>query len=382
MIYFDNAATSYPKPRAVTEEQTRCMLEYCGNAGRGSHALAMAAAEKLYECRNLAADFFGAAGAEKVVFTMNTTMALNIAIKGLLKQGDHVLISDVEHNAVWRPIEALARQGLITYDLFPTPASRPGMTEAALCREILDRIQPSTSMLLCAHASNVCASVLPLHAIGRICRQKGLLFVVDGAQSAGHVPIHVRDMQISALCLPGHKGLWGPQGSGMLILGEDVLPNPLFEGGSGYQSLESEMPRELPERLEAGTLPTPAIAGLCEGIREVSRIGEERIGRHERELNRALYEILRTMPDVTVYAPHLLGSVLLFNVNGLPANRTGELLDGMGFCVRAGYHCSSLGHRTLHTPVGGAVRVSPGYYNTFSEVEELARAVREIVKQR
>ena len=381
MIYFDNAATSYPKPRAVTEEQTRCMLEYCGNAGRGSHALALAAAEKIYECRSLAADFFGAAGEEKVVFTQNTTMALNIAIKGLLKKGDHVLISDMEHNAVWRPIEALAKTGFITYDVFPTFAADFERGEERVCRAICDRLRPNTAMLVCAHASNICSSVLPLRAIGQICRQRGILFVVDGAQSAGHIPIHMKDMQISALCLPGHKGLWGPQGSGMLILGDGVIPKPLLEGGSGYQSLESEMPRDLPEHLEAGTLPTPAIAGLCAGIREVSRIGGDRIGERERELNRALYESIRTLSNVTVYTPHLLGSVLLFNVEGLPANQTGEMLDRMGFCVRAGYHCAALAHRTLRTPVGGAVRVSPGYYNTFSEIEELARAIREIAKQ-
>ncbi len=378
MIYFDNAATSFPKPMAVTEEQAACMRKYCGNAGRGSHALAMAAAEKIFECRSLAADFFGATGAEKVVFTMNTTMALNIAIKGLLKRGDHVLISDMEHNAVWRPIEALARGGVITYDIFSTFAAEKDVSEEVICREIRARLKPNTTMLVCAHASNICSAVLPLRAIGRICAQMGILFVVDGAQSAGHVPIHMQEMGISALCVPGHKGLWGPQGSGMLILGDGVLPDPLFQGGSGYQSLESAMPSDLPERLEAGTLPTPAIAGLCEGIREVSRIGVEKIGRREKELSRALCEGIRTLPNVTVYTPHLLGSVLLFNVDGLPANQTGALLDKMGFCVRAGYHCASLAHRTIRTPVGGAVRVSPSYYNTFSEIDRLAIAVREI----
>ncbi|MBR2019469.1 MAG: aminotransferase class V-fold PLP-dependent enzyme [Clostridia bacterium] len=378
MVYLDNAATSFPKPSAVLYEQERCMRDYCGNPGRGSHALALAAAEKIYECRTEIADFFGGAGAENVVFTMNTTMALNMAIKGLLHRGDHVLISDMEHNAVFRPIYKLAREGLITYDVFPTMTLDPCRSAETICRGIEARIRPNTRMLICAHASNICSAVLPIEAIGALCRKHGIFFVVDAAQSAGHLPIHVGQMGIDALCAPGHKGLLGPQGSGFLLWGEDVVADTLLEGGSGFRSLEGTMPDEAPERYEAGTLPTPAIAGLCEGIRTVRRLGLSNMERHEREINRYLASMLSQIPEITLYAPMHRGSILLFHADGISADRMGYELDQRGFCVRAGYHCSALGHATLRTPVGGAVRVSPGFYNTHAHIEAFAKAVSEI----
>lgn len=355
------------------------MRDYCGNPGRGSHALALAAAEKIYECRAEIADFFGGAGEEQVVFTMNATMALNMAIKGLLHRGDHVLISDMEHNAVFRPIYKLAREGTISYDLFPTLTLDPERSPTAICNGIEERIRPNTRMLICAHASNVCSAVLPLEEIGRLCRRHGIFFVVDAAQSAGHLPIDVEAMGISALCAPGHKGLLGPQGSGFLLWGKEIAADTLLEGGSGFHSLEGAMPNEAPERFEAGTLPTPAIAGLCEGIRAVRRIGMEQMERHAREINRHIAELFAQMPQITVYAPMHQGTILLFNANGIPADRMGEELNQRGFCVRSGYHCSALGHATLHTPAGGAVRVSPGPFNLHEQADALAQAVYAIL---
>lgn len=380
MIYLDNAATSFPKPRSVTEEQARCMREYCGNPGRGSHALAMAAAEKLYECRVALAELFGSDSPEKVVFTMNTTMALNMAIKGLLHAGDHVLLSDMEHNATFRPIYKMAREGLISYDIFPTMVLDDRRSPQAICDGIEALIKPRTRMLICAHASNICSAVLPLEEIGSLCRRRGILFAVDAAQSAGHIPIDVERMKIDALCAPGHKGLLGPQGIGFLIWGKDVYADTLMEGGSGFNSLDGMMPTDPPERYEAGTLPTPAIAGLCEGIRAVRRMGVENIGRHEHDLNLCLSTLLSDIPGITVYAPKHIGSVLLFNADGIPADRMGQELNRRGFCVRAGYHCAALGHATLRTPVGGAVRVSPGPFNTYDQIFSFARAVRESVR--
>ena len=379
MIYLDNAATSFPKPSAVICEQERCMRDYCGNPGRGSHALALAAAEKIYECRTEIADFFGGAGAEQVVFTMNTTMALNMAIKGLLHRGDHVLISDMEHNAVFRPIYKLAREGVISYDIFPTMTLDPSRSPEAICKGIEARIRPNTRMLVCAHASNICSAVLPLEEIGRLCRRFGIFFVVDAAQSAGHLPINVESMGISALCAPGHKGLLGPQGSGFLLWGKDVTADTLLEGGSGFNSLEGSMPDEAPERFEAGTLPTPAIAGLCEGIRTVRRIGMASIEHHKREINRHIAECLSKMPQIHVYAPMHQGSILLFNAEGITADRMGQELNQRGFCVRSGYHCSALGHATLHTSPGGAVRVSPSLFNLHEQAEVFAKAVYAIL---
>lgn len=377
MIYFDNAATSFPKPRRVAEEQLRCMQIYGGNPGRGSHALALAAAEKIYECREELASFFGSSNPENVIFTMNTTMALNIAMKGLLQKGDHVLISDMEHNAVFRPIYKLARDGVITYNVFDTFPTLPSRTPEMICASILEKIRPNTRMLVCAHASNICSATLPLAQIGALCRQKDILFVVDAAQSAGHLPIDVEAMKIDALCAPGHKGLWGPQGSGILVLRDGIVADTLLEGGSGYNSLEGNMPQDAPERYEAGTLPTPAIAGLLEGVREVKRLGLSHIHAHECALITRLYERLAAMPKVSLYAPHHVGGVLLFSVQDISSDRVGSFLNERGFCVRTGFHCAALAHATLGTPPSGAVRVSPSLFNTMVQIDAFADTLKE-----
>ncbi len=379
MIYFDNAATSFPKPRRVVEEQMRCMQFYGGNPGRGSHALAMAAAQKIYECREELASFFGSPNPENVIFTMNTTMALNTVIKGSLRRGDHVLISDMEHNAVFRPIYKLARDGYLTYDVFQTFPTNPLRTSDMICASILEKLRPNTRMLICAHASNICSASLPLAQIGALCRKKGILFVVDAAQSAGHLPIDMQEMQIDALCAPGHKGLWGPQGCGILILGEGIVCDTLIEGGSGYNSLEGNMPEDPPERYEAGTLPTPAIAGLLEGVRALKRIGIDAIHLYECKLTQTLCERLLTMPRVTVYAPHHTGSVLLFSLADISSDRVGSFLNERGFCVRTGFHCAALAHATLGTPPSGAVRVSPSFFNTVAQIDALCDTLKELL---
>ncbi|MBQ8432353.1 MAG: aminotransferase class V-fold PLP-dependent enzyme [Clostridia bacterium] len=381
MIYLDNAATSFPKPARVSDEMLRCMRQYCGNPGRGSHALAMEAAERIYACREEAAAFFGVSSPENVIFTPNTTVALNMAVKGLLRQGDHVLLSDMEHNAVYRPVQKLKNQGRITFDVFPSLVTHPEATVADLCMGIAKCLRPNTRMLICTHASNICSWKAPLRELGAFCRRHGLLFVVDAAQSAGHEVIDMKEMAIDALCVPGHKGLLGPQGSGMLLLGDGIMADTLLEGGSGYNSLDAEMPLEAPERYEAGTLATPAIVGLCEGIREVKRLGVASIARHIAGLNARLQNHLRHLPGVRIYAPQHSGAVLLFGVEGISADGVGDWLNRCGFCVRAGYHCSALGHTTLNTPPGGAVRVSPGIYNTKEQMDHFASAVEELLKK-
>ena len=379
MIYLDNAATSFPKPRRVIDEQTRCMQLYGGNPGRGSHALALAAAQKIYECREEIATFFNIPNPERVIFTMNATMAINTVIKGLLHSNDHVLISDMEHNAVFRPIYKLARDGVITYDVFETFPTNPTRTTEMICASILEKIRPNTKILICAHASNICSATLPLAEIGALCHKKGILFVVDAAQSTGHLPIDMVKMQIDALCVPGHKGLWGPQGCGMFVLGDDIVADTLIEGGSGYNSLEGNMPEEAPERYEAGTLPTPAIAGLTEGIREVKRLGIEHIHTYECALTTRLANRLSSIPKITLYAPHHKGSVLLFSLQGISSDRVGAFLNERGFCVRTGFHCAALAHATLGTPSSGAVRVSPSLFNTTTQIDAFADTVKELL---
>lgn len=379
MIYFDNAATTFPKPAAVYTEVERCIRSYCGNPGRGSHALSRAAAEKIYECREEAASFFGLDAPENVVFTVNTTTALNMAIKGLLRRGDHVLISDMEHNSVLRPIDRLTKEGQISYDIFSTfSGSGTVPSSEMICREIGRRIRPETRAVICAHASNICSATLPLTEIGAFCHSRGLFLVIDGAQSAGILPIDMARMHIDVLCVPGHKALYGIQGSGMLLLAPGIMLDTLTEGGNGVNSLDTAMPDISPERYESGTLPTPAIAGLCEGIRFVRRVSPEAIEAHEARLCRRMRELLANTQGVKVYAPQFVGSTLLFSVDGMPSDAVGRALDARGFCVRCGFHCSALGHRTLGTPESGAVRVSFGYFNRPAEVEMFHRALREI----
>jgi len=317
---------------------------------------------------------FGAPSAESVVFTYNTTYALNLAIKGLTEPGAHVLISDMEHNAVLRPIEALARRGVCTYDLFPTSGG-----DRAIIEGIRARLRPNTRMLVCNHASNVGGRSLPLAAIGALCRLKGVIFVVDAAQSAGILPISVKSMNISALCMPGHKGLYGPQGVGVLILGEGMNGATIIEGGTGVRSLEKEMPETLPERYEAGTLGVPAIAGLGAGLKWIRDRGIAGIAEEERRLSHLSQAWLGEIGAVTLYSMSLQPSgTFCFNIRGKSPQTVAEELDAAGICVRAGFHCAPLAHQILGTGESGAVRVSLGAFNTLEEIAFLCDTVEKI----
>ena len=380
LIYLDNAATSYPKPPSVVESVAACMTNRGGNPGRGSHALALAAAEDIYACRALAADFFGiSAHPENVIFTLNTTHALNLAIKGMLTEGDHAICSDMEHNSVLRPLYRLQTDGRITFDVFETYPTAPRRTDNMILSSLASKITPRTKAVICAHASNLCGATLPIEKIGAFCHARGLKFIVDAAQSAGVLDIDMGRMHIDALCIPGHKGLMGPQGSGMLILGEGITLDTLMEGGNGMDSLSGEMSLEAPERYEAGTLAAPAIVGLRTGMEYVREVSVDRIYRHEATLSTWARDGLMALPRVTVYAPRQVGGVVLFSVDGYDSEEVGRMLDEDGICVRPGFHCSALGHRTLGTPEGGAVRASFGWFNGEEDVDALLRAMRRIV---
>ena len=288
MIYLDNAATSFPKPPSVANEVFKCLTDYSGNAGRGAHSLSLAAANKVFECRTELAEFFGATDADRVFFVQNTTQGINTVIKGILKNGDHVIISDMEHNAVYRPIFKLAAEGKITYDVFKTFTADSRHGYARICASLESLIRPNTRMVFCIHSSNICSATLPIAEISKVCRRHGVLLCVDGAQSAGHIPIDITRLGIDALCVPGHKGLYGPQGSGAVILGKDIMLDTLVEGGNGVDSLEPQMTVSSPERYEAGTLPLTAIAGLCEGVKELKKRGIVECAEWEAELCRTL----------------------------------------------------------------------------------------------
>lgn len=374
-VYLDNAATSYPKPASVTAAMADCMKKSGGNPGRGSHRLALAAAQEIYACREAAARMFGA-DATQVIFTLNTTHALNLAIKGVMGRGGHALCSDMEHNSVYRPLYRLAREGVAEFDVFSTFPNAPHRTEDMVLSSLISKLRPDTRLVVCSHASNICSATLPIARIGSLCRRLGILFAVDAAQSAGAIPIDMERMNIDILCLPGHKGLMGPQGTGMLILRGGITLDTLMEGGNGMDSLRGEMSEDAPERYEAGTLQTPSIAGLRAGLAYVNSVGVEAIGEHERRLGLRLRDGLMTLPKVKVYAPHHEGSVVLFSVDGYPSDEVGRILDGAGICVRTGFHCSALGHRTLGTPDDGAVRASLGWWSKERDVEAVLKVVK------
>ena len=379
--YLDNAATTFPKPVSVYQEVYRCMSKYCGNPGRGSHRLSLEASRAIFECRSLIADLVGVSELDRIVFTYNTTYALNMVIKGILKKGDHVIISDMEHNAVLRPIWKLAQNDIISYDVFSTMLGEDKKSPTLICAKIASLIKPNTKMVICSQASNICSATLPIKEIGEFCQRHSLFLLVDGAQSVGHHDIDVDQMNIGALCFPSHKGLYGPQGCGVIALGKNVYMDTLFEGGNGINSLDGNMPPMPPERYEAGTLATPAIAGLAQGVRAILSTPKGEILEYQKQLFSIAYSYLSNIDGITVYAPQYKGPVLLFNIDGRTSEYTAQLLDSYGICTRGGFHCSALAHKTLGTPDGGAVRISFGMFNKKKDIDALAKALVQIKKQ-
>ena len=362
MIYLDNAATTFPKPQRVYREAERVMRECGGNPGRGSHDLALAAAEEIYSCREAIADLFDG-DPERVVLTSNATAALNLALKGILKKGDHVLTSAIAHNSVRRPLYDLKRDGVMVeeYPVFPRSEC------LAFIRQML---RPNTRVVEVTVRSNVVSVGLPLYEIAALCKGRGITLVVDASQAAGVMPISLRRLGQAVICAPGHKGLYGLPGSGFALFSKEIDAKelrPLFSGGSGLRSMEPEMPDLLPERLEAGTLNAPAAASLRAGIEAIREIGLEEIDYRERKLRRQLINWLMGLRTVQVYLPYAdEGGIVLFNVRGKTAAEVGS-----------GLHCAPMAHRLLNTPEGGAVRASLGMFNTEGEIAGLWRALRD-----
>lgn len=374
VIYLDNAATSFPKPQSIAQEMAKCIDNYCGNSGRGSHKLSLLAANKIYDCRELISKLVGVDLPENIVFTPSCTYGLNLIIKGYLQAGDHVLISDMEHNAVLRPLYKLKKEGGITYDVFPALLNAE-ISDEKLLLEIERRIRKNTRLIICNHQSNICSYSLPLKKIGALCKREGIELVVDAAQSVGHLDIDMRDMNVAFLSAAGHKGLYGPQGSAFIAVNSKRILETLIEGGVGIHSLDNDMPFDLPERYEAGTMPLPSIVGLQEGLKFVEYYTLEGIRAHEQMLFRYARERLLNMNEVKVYLPEFEGSTILFNIDGASAEQIGEFLDRGSICVRAGFHCSALAHRSLGTAEAGGVRVSFGAFNGKRDIDRLIDAI-------
>ncbi|MGN1408838.1 MAG: aminotransferase class V-fold PLP-dependent enzyme [Eubacteriales bacterium] len=368
-VYFDNAATTFPKPPEVIQA-VEDALKSCGNPGRGSHKLSLKASELVYDCREAAAEMFSA-NAENVSFTMNATQSLNFAIKGLVNEGDHVIIDNLAHNASYRPLMAMCSAEYCSADVYD------GLNPDS----IYSKLKDNTSVIIATHQSNISSDTIDIEKIGSICRENGLKFIVDASQSAGHIPIDVKKMNITSLCMPGHKGLFGPMGVGLLISAPDTYYNTLIEGGAGVNSLDQTMPDELPERLEAGTVPLAAIAGLNAGIRFVNKRGIRRIHEHECEITDYIIRQLSKKPEISFYGS-CVGPVFSFNIKGKSPSEIGKRLNDNGICVRTGYHCAPLAHKTLGSIENGSVRVSVSCLNRKSEAEvfvrELSRELRKI----
>ena len=367
MIYFDNAATTLVKPQSVAKAMASAVGRL-GNPGRGGHEAAMRAAEEAYACRKLAARMFGAPDPGCVVFCMNATHALNLAIKSIAGPGDRVVISGYEHNAVLRPLIALRTK----LSIAAAPPFAPGETVDAFRRELRE----DTKLAVLNHVSNVFGCIQPLEEIAELCRLRGVPLVVDASQSAGVLPLDLVKLGAAFIAMPGHKGLYGPQGTGLLICGAPV--RPLLEGGSGSDSRNRRMPDLLPDRLEAGTLNMPGIAGLRQGLLFVELTKASAILERERLLLRQAVRALDCLPGVEYYAseaPELQTGVLSFRVIGKDPELTAEKLAERGIAVRAGLHCAPLAHDTVDS--SGTVRLSFSVFNTPAELRSFAAVLKE-----
>lgn len=377
-IYFDNAATSHPKPQAVIDAVRRALTEYNANPGRSGHSAALRAARVVLDTREKLAALVGAADAMSVIHCFNCTDALNLAIKGSLRAGDHVIATALEHNSVLRVLGTLAARGRITYTLVPP---RPdGYVDPA---DIRAAATGGTAMIICTHASNVTGAIQPVAAIGQLAREMGLRALIDGAQALGAMPVNVNALGCQLYAFPGHKALLGPQGTGGLYIAPGTALLPVREGGTGTESANPLQPAGLPERFEAGTVNLPGIAGLGAGVQFVSE-NLSKIMMHERELTTALYEGLVGMPGVTVYSPDQeagRAGIACFNIGDLSSAQAADALARRGIAVRGGLHCAPGAHRFLKTLDRGAIRASVGHANTFEEVETLLEAVRGIAKE-
>lgn len=371
MIYLDSAATTMQKPASVARASAWAM-EHLASPGRGGHRPAMAAAETAFACREESAKLFHVSQPERVVFTFNATHGLNIAIGTLAKPGSRVVISGYEHNAVTRPLHGIPELEL---RVARGPLFDPQATLEAFRRE-LDR---GADLAVCTHVSNVFGFILPVEEIAALCREKGVALIVDASQSAGCLPLDFEALGAAFVAMPGHKGLYGPQGTGILLCGMD--PKPLLAGGTGSESRLQTMPAFLPDRLEAGTHNMPGLAGLLEGLRFVRRRGVENIAAQESLLIRHLGEGMERIPGARVFLaqdPMAQSGVLSFQMEGWDCEALGDALGERGFALRAGLHCAPLAHESAGTLEQGTVRASLSVFNTHRETEKLLRTLRTL----
>ena len=370
MIYFDSAATSFQKPPAVEQAVVRA-LHTCSSVGRGGHRAAIAAAQTVYDCREKAASMFGASP-EQVVFTMNATHGLNIALNSLAAPGDGVLISGFEHNAVTRPLHAMKAKICV--------AGRKLFSPGDTLQAFEDALKEPPRLAVCTQVSNAFGYILPLEEIAALCREREVPLVIDASQGAGILPLSLKESGAAFIAMPGHKGLYGPQGTGILLCGGEA--KPLLFGGTGSHSQEQEMPEFLPDRLEAGTHNVCGIAGLSAGLDFVKRKRPEAILRQEQSLLKLLLRLLREQKNIEVFSGKDQAGVLSFRVKGMDCEEAARRLSSGGIAVRAGLHCAPLAHESAGTLESGTVRVSFSVFNTQQEIRQFAFLCKKLFAEK
>ncbi len=376
IIYLDNAATSFPKPECVIERMVEVLRHYGGNPGRGGHRMAIDAGRVIFRTRESLARLLNLPDASRIVFTKSATEASNLAIKGLLSPDDHAVVSSFEHNAGIKPLAWLERQGMRLTRIKPGKDGRPDLITP---EEVVAALTPETKLVSIVHGSNVFGTIQPIAEIGRVLRERGVLFMVDAAQTLGAIPFDLSETPVDILVGTGHKSLFGPQGTGFVYLRPGVEPRNLLEGGTG--DLEDEL--ETPDRFETGTVNTPGIGGLGAGVDFVLAEGIEKIRTHEKELISLLISGLQRIEGVVILGPLEAAertSLVSFKIEGFEPLDIGLALeDDYNIMIRCGTHCAPSAHRTAGTHPTGAIRVSPGYFSTTSDIEAFLTAIMEIV---
>ena len=379
MIYLDNGATTFPKPKVVTDKIMECSLGYAGNPGRSGHKLAMKMDLEIYETREKICKLINGTEVLNVIFTFNATDSLNLAIKGVLEEGDHVITTSMEHNSVLRPLNQLRKEGKI--ELSIVYADDKGYLDP---QKIFEALTPNTKMIVTTHMSNVFGTIVDIKAIGDFCKENNILYLVDASQSIGVLDIDVQEMNIDLLAFPGHKALFGPMGTGALYIKEGIIVKPLKEGGTGSYSHSIDQPDIYPDSLESGTPNGVGIIALGKGIDFINEVGLENIRNHEISLKNHFIELLKDNEDVILYGTldDRQGAVVSLNVKDMDSSEISYILsDEFDIYTRPGFHCAPLAHKTMGTEELGAIRFSFGYYNTLEEIEKTVEALLNIIER-
>ena len=368
MIYLDNAATTFPKPKCVLKATEECIRKYCGNPGRSSHRLSLKTSEKIFEAREKISNFLGIKSPENVVFTQNATHALNLAIKTSLDENCHVITSNIEHNSVIRPLYAMAQKRGVTYSFFDTSED--------IEKSIASLVQSNTKYIISTLASNVFGREVPLEILSETAKKYGLGLIVDSSQLIGHKKIDLSKTPCDILCAPAHKALFGIQGAGFLVFLDKKARETIFEGGSGNDSKNPAMPDFLPERFEAGTVPSPSIISLLAGIEYINEVGIGEIENKLQCLSERCADVILSIRETNLY--EYGNGVLSFNVSNVPCEIISSELDKYGICTRSGLHCAPVAHNTIGTLNIGTVRISFSYLNRMSDIDRLYKALKSV----